>query len=110
VPAKVSGIRLLVYSRSLGLVMGSIFVLSWFAQSVAGRAAYNSDQIAQLEHPVSWIAYVSGADFWNRTLQNWQSEFLAVASMAALAIFLRERGSPQSKPVGAPHEATGIEG
>jgi hypothetical protein len=49
-------------------------------------------------------------DFWNRTLQNWQSEFLAIGSMAVLSVYLRQRGSPESKPVGAPHTATGIEG
>ncbi|MEP7019581.1 MAG: DUF6766 family protein [Pseudonocardiales bacterium] len=50
---------------------------------------------------------MTSSDFWNRTLQNWQSEFLAVASMAVFAIYLRQRGSPESKLVGAPHEATG---
>lgn len=49
-------------------------------------------------------------DFWNRTLQNWQSEFLAVGSMAVLSIYIRQRGSPESKPVGSPHDATGVEG
>jgi hypothetical protein len=59
---------------------------------------------------VSWLGYVGSADFWQATLQNWQSEFLAVGSMAVLSIYLRQRGSPESKPVGAPHEATGVEG
>jgi hypothetical protein len=59
---------------------------------------------------VSWGEYLLRPDFWNRTLQNWQSELLAVASMAILPIFLRQRGSPQSKPVGTPHDATGVEG
>ena len=53
---------------------------------------------------------MTGADFWARTLQNWQSEFLAVGSMAVLSIYLRQRGSPESKPVGEPHTSTGIEG
>ncbi len=108
--AKSKGWRLGVYSHSLVLVMGTIFVLSWLAESIAGRVAYNEQQLRRLEDPVSWTGYLASADFWNRTLQNWQSEFLAVASMAALAIFLRERGSPESKPVGAPHAATGTEG
>jgi hypothetical protein len=56
------------------------------------------------------VRYVVSADFWDRTFQNWQSEFLAVASMAVFAIYLRQRGSPESKPVGASHEATGVEG
>jgi hypothetical protein len=99
-----------VYSRSLGLVMGCIFLLSWLAQSITGVAAYNEQQLRQLQAPSTWADYVSSADFWNRTLQNWQSELLAVASMAILAIYLRQRGSPESKPVGAGHEATGVEG
>ena len=59
---------------------------------------------------LSWWEYLGTPDFWNRTLQNWQSEFLAVGSMAIFAVFLRQRGSPESKPVGAPHDATGVEG
>jgi hypothetical protein len=102
--------RGVVYSRSLGLVMGGIFVLSWLAQSVTGVAAYNEEQLRRLQAPVSWAAYLSSADFWSRTLQNWQSELLAVASMAVLSVYLRQRGSPESKPVGAPDSATGIEG
>jgi len=108
--ATVGGLAGLLYSRSLGLVMGTIFLLSWLAQSVAGRAAYNGQQLSQLEDPVTWLGYVGSSDFWGRTLQNWQSEFLAVASMAAFSIYLRQRGSSESKPVGAPHAATGEEG
>ena len=59
---------------------------------------------------MSLAEYVVSADFWNRTLQNWQSEFLAVGSMVALSIILRQRGSSESKPVGTPHEATSVEG
>ena len=108
--AKVRGWRLAVYSRSLVLVMGAIFFGSWLAQSIAGRAAYNETELSQLQMPVSWVGYVTSADFWNRTLQNWQSEFLAVASMVAFSIYLRQRGSPESKPVGASHTSTGVEG
>jgi hypothetical protein len=107
--ARVTGLRLTVYSNSLGLVMGIIFCLSWLAQSVAGRAAYNAQQLSQREDPVSWTGYIASPDFWSRTLQNWQSEFLAVAAMAALSIYLRQRGSPESKPVGRPHSSTGGE-
>ncbi len=109
-PARSSGGLLRLYANSLGLVMGVIFGASWLAQSIAGRAAYNDQLLRQLEDPVSWWGYVGSADFWNRTLQNWQSEFLAVASMVALSIYLRQRGSPESKPVGTAHGATGIEG
>ena len=90
--------------------MGLIFLLSWLGQSIAGVAAYNEQQLANLEDPVSWTQYLAQPEFWNRTLQNWQSELLAVASMVILAIYLRQRGSPESKPVGAAHAATGVEG
>jgi hypothetical protein len=108
--AKANGWRRTVFSNSLGLVMGGIFLLAWFTQSVAGVAAYNERQLSRLQDPVSWAQYLTGPDFWNRTLQNWQSELLAVASMAILSIYLRQRGSPESKPVGTAHDVTGIEG
>ncbi|MFC9342348.1 DUF6766 family protein [Streptomyces sp. NPDC057020] len=99
-----------LYSRSLGIVMALLFVLSWLAQSISGTAAYNAEQLRDLSEPVSWAAYLASSDFWSRTLQNWQSELLAVAAMAILSVYLRQRGSPESKPVGAPHSATGVEG
>ena len=108
--ARTRGIRLALYSRSLGIVMGAIFLVSWLAQSIAGRSSFNEQQLADLQDPVSWAGYIVSADFWNRTLQNWQSEFLAVGSMVVFSIYLRQRGSPESKPVGAPHTATGVEG
>ncbi|HEX5201239.1 MAG TPA: DUF6766 family protein [Actinoplanes sp.] len=108
--ARVRGVRLFLFSNSLGLVMGLIFVFSWLGQSITGMVSYNERQLADLQDPVSWGGYVTNPDFWNRTLQNWQSELLAVASMAILAIYLRQRGSSQSKPVGSAHAATGIEG
>ncbi|PZS29315.1 MAG: hypothetical protein DLM59_13060 [Pseudonocardiales bacterium] len=108
--AKVGGFPGWVYARSLGMLMGLLFVLSLLAQSVAGTAANNAERIRQLQLPQSWLGYTESPDFWNRTLQNWQSEFPAVASMVVFSIYLRERGSPESKPVGAPHSATGVEG
>jgi len=108
--ARVGGLRYVVFSNSLGMVMGVIFLLSWLTQSIAGMAAYNERQLSDLQDPVSWGQYLAEPDFWNRTLQNWQSELLAVASMVILSIFLRQRGSPQSKPVGTAHHATGVEG
>jgi hypothetical protein len=108
--ARTRGVRLWLYSNSLLLVMGAIFVGSWFAMSVTGWSQYNAEQIEHSQETVSWLGYLGSADFWETTLQNWQSEFLAVGSMAVLAIYLRQRGSPESKPVGAPHAATGIEG
>ena len=108
--ARVGGWRTSVYSSSLALAMGAIFLASWLTQSIAGVAAFNEEQLGNLEDPMSPGQYLMAPDFWNRTLQNWQSELLAVASMAILPIFLRQRGSPQSKPVGTAHDATGVEG
>ena len=108
--AKAGGWRTGVYSSSLAIVMGTLFLLSWLVQSVAGWAAFNETRLGQLQDPLTWRSYLVNADFWARTLQNWQSEFLAVGAMAVLSIYLRQRGSPESKPVGAPHDATGVEG
>lgn len=108
--ARVGGWRTTVFSNSLGIVMIGLFFLSWLAQSVAGVTTYNADQLADNEDPVSWLAYLGSADFWNRTLQNWQSEFLAIGSMVVLSIYLRQRGSPESKPVGAAHVTTDEQG
>lgn len=108
--ARSGGWRTGIYSWSLTLMMAAIFLGSWIAQSLAGWAAFNEARLEQLQDTVSWAAYVGNAGFWARTFQNWQSEFLAVGSMSVLAIFLRQRGSTQSKPVGAPHETTGESG
>ena len=102
--------RLRVYSNSLLAVMGLIFVLSWFAQSVTGWTKFNEDQRDHDSPTVSWLEYLGEAEFWERTLQNWQSEFLAVGSMAVFSIYLRQRGSPESKPVGSPHAETSTSG
>ncbi|ACZ85432.1 DUF6766 family protein [Streptosporangium roseum] len=108
--ARATGLRQTLYGNSLGVLMGVIFVLSWLGQSVAGTARYNEQQLARLQDPVSWGGYVTSGDFWDRTLQNWQSEFLAVLSMVVFSVYLRQRGSPESKPVGAPHGQTDVEG
>ena len=108
--AKANGLRLWLLSNSLLLVMGSIWLASWFGQSVTGWSVYNAEQIEHEDTTVNWLGYVTSADFWEATLQNWQSEFLAVGSMVIFSVYLRQRGSSQSKPVGAPHSATAEEG
>jgi hypothetical protein len=108
--ARIGGLRTALYSNSLVIVMATIWIASWAGQAVTGRVAYNAEQLDHQEAAVSLLQYLGTSDFWNRTLQNWQSEFLAVGSMAVLSVYLRQRGSPESKPVGAPHEATGTEG
>jgi hypothetical protein len=108
--AKTGGWRTAVFSRSLGLLMGALFLLTWTASSFAGWAAFNSEQLGQKQDAVSYLGYLGEADFWNRSFQNWQSEMLAVGSMAVFSVFLRQRGSPESKPVGVAHAETGQTG
>jgi hypothetical protein len=108
--AKAGGLRAVVFSNSLGVVMGAIFILSWLAQSITGFSAFAESQLANLQDPGTYTEYLGSPEFWNRTLQNWQSEFLAVWSMVILSVYLRQRGSPESKPVGEPHDSTGMTG
>jgi hypothetical protein len=100
--ARFGDFRTTLYSNSLIIVMGVVFFGSWFAQSVTGMTAFNQEQHAHGDPRLSWLSYVGSSQFWESTLQNWQSEFLAVGSFAVLAVYLRQRGSPESKPVGAP--------
>ena len=99
--------RTSLFSRSLGLLMLGLFLLTWAASSVAGWASFNSEQLAERQDPLTWVGYLGEADFWNRSFQNWQSEMLAVGSMAVFSVYLRQRGSPESKPVGVAHAETG---
>ena len=108
--ARSGGWRTALFSRSLGLLMGGLFLLTWAASSIAGWAAYNGEQLGQRQDPVTWLGYLGEADFWNRSFQNWQSEMLAVGSMAVFSVYLRQRGSPESKPVGVAHAETGQTG
>jgi uncharacterized protein DUF6766 len=106
--ARAGGLRTRLYGNSLLAVMLTIFALSWFAQSVTGWREYDDTQREHRQPSVSWTGYVTSAGFWEATLENWQSEFLAVGSMAVFTIYLRQRGSQQSKPVSAPHDETAV--
>jgi hypothetical protein len=108
--ARVGGIRTSIYSHSLLIAMTAIFLATWAGQSLTARNEYNNEQRDHDEPAVGWATYLARADFWERSLQNWQSEFLAVGTMAIFTVYLRQRGSPESKPVGAPHDETGTSG
>jgi uncharacterized protein DUF6766 len=105
--AKLADWRTGLYAHSLTIALTSIFLLSWLVQSLTGWTEYNNEQQEHDDAPVSWIRYVTLPDFWEKTLQNWQSEFLALGTMTVFTIYLRQRGSPESKPVGSPHTETG---
>jgi hypothetical protein len=108
--ARTAGWRRRLYENSLLIVMTAIFLASLLGQSATAWSEFNDEQREHGDPAVSWLSYLGGADFWEKTLQNWQSEFLAVGSMAVFTIYLRQRGSPESKPVGAPHDQTGSSG
>jgi len=108
--AKLDDWRTRIYENSLLIVMTAIFFATWLAQSLNNWREFNNDAREHADRPIGWISYLGNADFWERTLQNWQSEFLAVGTMVVFTIYLRQRGSPESKPVGAPHEETASSG
>jgi glycerol uptake facilitator-like aquaporin len=108
--AKVKDWRFKLYSNSLLLVMTVIFFGSWLAHSITGWRLYNEQQLQHHEQTIAWAEYLVNPHFWETTLQNWQSEFLAVGSMAIFTVYLRQRGSPESKPVGSPHSETSSSG
>jgi hypothetical protein len=104
--AKVRGWRSAVFGTSFLIVMFFVFIGSWLAQSTTAWTEFNSDQQHHDQSTVSWVEYLGTPDFWEKSLQNWQSEFLALGTMAIFTVFLRQRGSPESKAVGAPHSET----
>jgi hypothetical protein len=108
--AKTRGLRRWLYENSLLITMTSIFFATWCVQSLNNWRLFNDEQREHSEATVSWGRYLLDPNFWEKTLQNWQSEFLAVGVMVVFTIYLRQRGSPESKPVGAPHDETGTSG
>lgn len=101
--ARVGGWRRKLYENSMVIVMGAIFFVSWLMQSLSGLVVMNQENAEHGVAPLDWGQYVLSPEFWDRTLQNWQSEFLAVGTMVAFSVFLRQRASAESKPVGLPH-------
>jgi hypothetical protein len=106
-PVRRGGPALRLYEHSLSLAFLALFLLSFAVHAVGGAREYSSEQAAHGQTAVSPIEYLGTSRFWFESLQNWQSEFLALAAMVILSIFLRQRGSPESKPVDAPHSETG---
>jgi hypothetical protein len=101
------GWKLKLYEHSLSLVLFGLFLLSFLGHVVTGAERYNDQQIQHGQPGVSLTEYVVKARFWFESFQNWQSEFLAVGAIVILSIWLRQRGSPESKPVASPHHKTG---
>ena len=107
-PVRRGGAVLRLYRNSLSIALFVLFLVSMTLHAVGGAWAYNQEQLEHGSHAtVSILGFMTTSEFWFQSMQNWQSEFLAVASLALLTIWLRQQGSPESKPVAAPHYQTG---
>jgi hypothetical protein len=107
-PVRTGGWRLSLYKNSLSLAFFAMFLISFVGHAASGAARYSAEEAAH-GHPVrvGWLGYMGKPQFWYESLQNWQSEFLAVLAIVVLSIWLRQWGSPESKPVHAAHSETG---
>ena len=108
-PVKRGGLALLLYENSLAIALFALFVLTFALHALGGAADYNEQQLAHGGETVSTFGYLLTAQMWFESFQNWQSEFLSVGALVVLSIFLRQRGSPESKPVAAAHAETGAD-
>ncbi|HYG81329.1 MAG TPA: DUF6766 family protein [Pyrinomonadaceae bacterium] len=108
-PVRKGGFVLKLYENSLTLAFFLLFLLSFFLHALGGARVYNEEQAQHGGELVSTWQYMGTSRFWFESFQNWQSEFLAIFAMVVLSIWLRQKGSPESKPVDAPHSQTGTE-
>lgn len=106
-PVKKGGWVLSLYKHSLCYVLGLLFVVSFFAHWFGSLKDHNEEQLLKGLPPETAVNYLSNSRFWFESFQNWQSEFLSIFAIVVLSIFLREKGSSQSKPVDAPNSQTG---
>jgi hypothetical protein len=106
-PVRRGGWILRIYEHSLGLAFVLLFLIAWVGHALGGFAEYAADQVAHQQPRPALTDYLLSARFWFESFQNWQSEFLAIASMVWLSVYLRQRWSPESKPVHAAHADTG---
>jgi hypothetical protein len=108
-PVRTGGLVLRLYENSLSLGLFMLFVMSFVLHAVAGAGAYNLEERAHGAETVTVVQYLGTAQFWFESLQNWQSKFFSIGIMVVLSIMLRQRRSPESKPVDSPHRKTGHE-
>jgi hypothetical protein len=106
-PVRKGGFILKLYENSLFLAFMLLFLLAFWFHAVGGAKVYSEEQLQHGGQAVTTMQYIGTSRFWFESLQNWQSEFLAIFAMVTLSIFLRQKGSPESKPVDAPHSQTG---
>ena len=96
-----------LYAHSLGLALFLLFVASFVLHWLGSAAAAAEEALQHGEEALTPLAYLGDPELWFESFQNWQSEFLSTAVLVVLSIFLRQRESPESKPVAAPHCQTG---
>ncbi|MEO3819696.1 DUF6766 family protein [Plantactinospora sp. B24E8] len=107
-PVHVRGVALTLYRNSLSIALLLLFALSFVFHLLGGTAEFNEQQRLESGAPaISAWQFLQTSDFWFQSMQNWQSEFLAVGALVVLSVFLRQHGSPESKPVTTPHHETG---
>jgi hypothetical protein len=106
-PVRRGGWVLVLYENSLAIAFFLLFFASVALHAIGGVKAFNEEHLQHGESPISVWRYVTTSQFWFESMQNWQSEFVAVAAIVGLSIFLRQKGSAESKPVAAPHRETG---
>ena len=106
-PVRRGGLILLLYKNSLSLALLLLFIGSFLGHAAAGARKFSEEQVEHGGQPVGMFGYMGEPRFWYESFQNWQSEFLAVLTIVVLSIWLRQWGSPESKPVHAPHHQTG---
>jgi hypothetical protein len=106
-PVRKGGIFLKLYEHSLSIALFLLFLFSFSGHALGGTKDYNEQQIQHGQQSISVLQYMGTATFWFESFQNWQSEFLSVGALAVLSVWLREKGSPESKPVYSPHKETG---
>jgi hypothetical protein len=106
-PVRKAGLILKIYEHSLTLALLFLFGLSLVLHAISGAKQYSMQELAHGSRAVTMMEYLGTAQFWFESLQNWQSEFFSIGMMVVLTIFLRQRGSPESKPVDSPHHETG---
>ncbi|HZW40731.1 MAG TPA: DUF6766 family protein [Agromyces sp.] len=106
-PVRRGGIWLVLYENSLAIFFFVLFGLSFWFHAMSGAVAYSEEQVEHGLPAVDTIEYLGTSQLWFESMQNWQSEFLAVAAIVGASVYLRQRGSPESKPVATPHHETG---
>ncbi len=106
-PVRHGGFILKIYKHSLSIALFTLFLISFALHAAGGTKIYNEEQLEHGAEQVSTLEYITTSRFWFESLQNWQSEFLSVMVLIVFSIFLRQKGSPESKPVDSPHSETG---